>query len=177
MLSQKLTLETFALVYYAQCSPNATSAGIMTPQIRTLRRSAIGLWNASHTDLQAGSTALGIKAETDAGVLSLYNTANTYFAQMLALSVQFDAAVVTNPAETGPILDQLVVLRQQFLLKMNEIVNAYQIISDGRIYQLVVIESVLLGFTLIVLLLEVVFVIVPAVRRMRQLRADISSMD
>ncbi|KAI8920561.1 hypothetical protein BC831DRAFT_515459 [Entophlyctis helioformis] len=171
MLSQKMSLETLGLIYYAQCNPpNTTFAASIAPTLTTLRRSAINLWTASHTDLQAGSSALGISAEKDAGVLAAYTVLAPRFARLAGNMAAFDTGNKNDPATMSDLIDDILPARQSFLVQMNDIVSTYQTISDGRIYWLIVIEVVLLVFTLFVLILEVFFVVRPALQHMRNIQ-------
>ncbi|KAI8928113.1 hypothetical protein BC831DRAFT_510316 [Entophlyctis helioformis] len=172
MLSQKMSLETLGLVYYAQCNPlNTTFAGSISPTLTTLRRSAINLWTTSHTDLQAGSSALGISAEKDAGVLDSFALLAPKFARLAGNMATFDAGNPADPATMSDLIDDILPARQSYLVQMNDIVSTYQSISDSRIRSLLIIEICLFVFTLLVLILEVIFVVRPALQHMKRIQA------
>ena len=172
MLSQRLTLETYAMAYWSAQSGNQTA------KINTLagtKKTVLSLLVKSQNDLLYGNPELSLPIETNQTIIDRYSAVAPVFISIQSLSAQFDALDLKNPAlnyttDVNPILDSLLSARVSFLTQMNEMTNQYQYISDERIFGLITKEAIFLGISLFIFLAEMVFVVVPMAIHYRRKR-------
>lgn len=157
MLSQKLTKE---ILQFKNLSSTSDRLEIANKIEKTFN-----LWSASHLALQRGSTALKLPEETNEEMNLMFSQANAYFIPMNEAANSLIKKIKSNPSlSLGEIENEIGVIlknEQGFLTKMNNIVFRYDEVSKIKVIKLKFLETLLLGISLLILLLEMVFLFRP----------------
>jgi two-component system sensor histidine kinase DegS len=164
MLSQRVALDTIvAILGQTKADEDVTS------KYRKSAQSAVELWSSSRIDLVEGNGDLSIPTETDGSILDAFDVLDGYSDQMIAgieallEPISGDARVLSDVGVVKELL-ALTVLSLEYLTRMNAITDDYQTISDDRISNLLLIELIVLCFTGLILIVEIIFVVIPSVR-------------
>jgi signal transduction histidine kinase/DNA-binding response OmpR family regulator len=164
MLSQKLTKASLAIQY----SKSARERQIRLNELQEV----INLWQTSHQGLQEGDAKLGLRgkntpevtrmfAQIDIHYQSIYKAAK----ELLSLAARQQSSL--QKTNISPLVEEILAHEGSFLQGMDRIVFQYDKEAKNRVEQTKVIGIVILAITLIVLLLEAVFVFQPAVKQIR----------
>lgn len=139
-----------------------------TVKYRALAHEAVTLWSASRIDLMEGKADNSIPMEKDKAILNAFVELDNFSDQMIeAVDALLDPDSETPrvlDTDTGLELLELAKVSSEYLDRMDTITKDYQKISDERISNLVRVEIFVLCFTLIVLVIEIFFVVIPSVR-------------
>jgi signal transduction histidine kinase/DNA-binding NarL/FixJ family response regulator len=137
-------------------------------------RSTLPLWHRNHAAMQQGDAELGLPGDNSPTVTERFNALNSTFDEVYAAAERvIQAASQDSPngvARREAIrADVAEILRHEsdFLLGMDAIVSQYETEAERRVARLQAMERVLLVLTLVVLLLEGLFVFRPAVARIK----------
>ncbi|MET1258233.1 ATP-binding protein [Flagellimonas sp. DF-77] len=135
------------------------------------------VWTVSHRGLQTGNDSIGLPKEENPEILALFQEVSPHHAAMVASAHEIlETAEVHSDSTALAIETQLANIlsnEQQFLRKMDAIVNAYDVISKQQLEQLKLKEFLLLGVSLLILLLELVFIFRPMSFQIRETIADL----
>ncbi|AJR04077.1 sensor histidine kinase [Siansivirga zeaxanthinifaciens] len=169
MLSQKLTKEILTLTNTESLEERFTVKNKLT---KTLE-----LWELSHLALQEGNDSLGVPGDNSAVVVGLFqelnptfdkiNTATKSILNTLNLDINSDNEVLLNDIKTVKLNEG------DFLLKMDQIVNQYDLEADEKVNWLRKLELLLTSLTIFILLLEFVFIFWPAAKSVRATLAEL----
>jgi two-component system sensor histidine kinase DegS len=144
------------------------SDNLVTNKFHTDVHDDLELWSASRIDLVEGNVDLSIPVENDKVILDAFIALDSFSKQIIegihALLEPTSGIQRILDADAVYELLKLADLSSEYLDLMNAITNDYQTISDDRIINLVRVEIIVLCFTAIVLVIEVVFVVIPSVR-------------
>ncbi|WP_394748108.1 PAS domain-containing sensor histidine kinase [Spongiimicrobium salis] len=128
-------------------------------------------WKTSHEGLQYGNDSIGLPKEKNETILSLFQALNPHHQAMVGAA----EAILSEPLDQKEGLSsyekQLQVLlanESDFLTKMDAIVNQYDALSKGKLQKLKLKEYLLLVLSLLILLLEVVFIFRPLSIQIRE---------
>lgn len=163
MLSQRL------------CKCAALSATDLVPEKRATQltelRELLPTWKRTQQALQFGDAELGLPANESRAAAAVFARIEPTFAAMLTAAERLVAqqAGAPNSAAAGAAghgdLAALLEQEAEYLRGMDEIVSRYEVESHERVARLLRLERILLSLTLVVLLIEGVFVFRPAARR------------
>jgi nitrate/nitrite-specific signal transduction histidine kinase len=170
MLSQRLSKAALALEVFAEArQQNADEL-----------RAVLVLWQSSQEGLQHGDAKLGLPGNNSQSVKRLFAQIKPEYASMLRASYTLLALVGTRrrpgmvtAAAFLPSIQTILAAQSGFLTGMDMIVTQYEREAEERVAHLRLIEFMLLALTLLVLLLEGLFIFRPAVRRLHQSFADL----
>ena len=156
MLSQRITKLSF---YVAEAS-SASDAS----RLRGELGEALNLWRRSHLGLLNGDSELGLPGRNSPEVLTLFLTIAPHFT-----AIAEAAAQVTEMTDGDPALVRAIATIRanegDFLRGMDAIVFRYDKEANSKVETASRLELALTGITLLVLLLEAVFIFAPAARR------------
>lgn len=133
------------------------------------------VWETSHHGLQHGNDSLGLSVETDTEILQLFKELTPHHDAMVRAAqtiIDLDFSS-TSMSEYGRQLDILLSNERPFLQKMDAIVNEYDERSKAQLQKLKLKEYLLLGVSLLILLLEVVFIFRPLSIQIRETIKDL----
>ena len=141
----------------------------------------MALWQRSQEGLQQGDPTLGLPGNNSPAVKHLFAVIDPEYKAMLqasrgllALALPDNVHASSAPASAFlPFIRTILAAQGGFLTGMDNIVSQYQLEAEEHVVGLRAIEFALLGLTLLVLLLEGLFIFRPAVRRLRQTIADL----
>lgn len=138
-------------------------------------RYTLEVWTTSHNGLQHGNDSLGLPMETDPEILHLFKELTPHHEAMMAA-----AKAILNLDQKNPnkvLYDQqlTILLKNEgpFLQKMDAIVNEYDKRSKAQLQKLKLKEFVLLIISLLILLLEVIFIFRPLSIQIRETIKDL----
>ena len=128
-------------------------------------QSTLAVWKASHTALQVGNRTLGLPTEHDSDILGKYRQIDLHHTVMVS-AIEAIVNSITNQKNGGvynPQKDISVLLENErpFLRLMDDIVNQYDKRSKAQLQILKQKEYVLVAFSLLILILEILFIFKP----------------
>ncbi|GCE11961.1 type IV pili methyl-accepting chemotaxis transducer N-terminal domain-containing protein [Tengunoibacter tsumagoiensis] len=173
MLSQRLTKAALALAVFTDTQDSQQNSNEL--QVVAL------LWQHSQQGLQYGDESLGLPGHNSPAVQHLFATIEPAYQAILRASNTLLTLVKTGGANSqaappSTLLPEIrIILANQapFLIGMDEIVTQYQREAENHVAELKEIEFILFGLTLLVLLLEGLFIFRPAVAQLRQTLIDL----
>nr|WP_315154520.1 ATP-binding protein [uncultured Flavobacterium sp.] len=163
MLSQKLTKELLILHFITDSS----KIDIEKQKIDSI----LGKWKFNHEALVYGNEKLGFPKEKSALLNELYQSIQPNFEAMISASKQYlqSKNAVKNTEEYEKLLAIVLANERVFLTKMNQIVEQY----DQEALEKVTLQSKteygILLFTLLVLILEFLFIFKPTNKKIEML--------
>jgi len=163
-LSQKLTKEILLL--------EEASNPEVNQKIRSEIGKTVSIWEASHLGLQEGNSDMNLPVETDAEIRALFRNLNSHHKAM----VNATAAILSQEENTSDFGENKSIIlnnERDFLLQMDNIVNKYDARSNAKLQSLKKKEYWLLAFSLLILLLEMLFIFKPL---SIQIRKSISNL-
>lgn len=119
--------------------------------------STLYIWKTSHEGLQMGNDSIGLPKEDNVSILEHFDELSIHHSAM----VDAVKTMLSQKDASGKALDVLLANEGPFLEKMDAIVNEYDTISKERLQKLKVKEYLLLCFSLLILILEVLFIFRP----------------
>ncbi|MCP2728112.1 response regulator [Limnofasciculus baicalensis] len=164
MLSQKLTKASLAIQY----SKSARERQIRLNELQEV----INLWQSSHQGLQQGDAKLGLRGNNTPEVTRMFAQIDIHYQSIYKatkglLSLPPQQLLSLQNTNISPLVEEILAHEGSFLQGMDRIVFQYDKEAKNRVEETKVIGIVILAITLIVLLLEAVFVFQPAVKQIR----------
>ena len=133
------------------------------------------VWKVSHEGLQKGNDSIGLPPEKKPSILRLFEEVSPHHTSMVkaaeeilkitsgdSISLEIEGPLNVIMANEGP-----------FLRKMDALVNEYDAISKQQLQKLKLKEYVLLGVSLTILILELLFIFRPMSFQIRETIADL----
>lgn len=153
--SQKLVKEVLLL---KEVDRQSEKTKILSEIERTL-----SIWKESHKGLQSGNTALGLPVEDDLKILGLFEKIQPVYAKMVDALENIVKNNASNEKAEIASNDFLALEESErlFLQMMDNIVNEYDERSKEQLEKLKQKEYFLLGFSFLILLLEMLFIFKP----------------
>ncbi len=178
--SQKLVKEVLLL-------KNATVEN-KKPEILTEIQQTLLIWKASHHGLQFGNQTLHLPVEDDAAILALFKKIEPHYTSMVQAVENIVQSVTSFSVDKVDDKDISILLANErtFLQLMDTIVNEYDMRSKEQLQNLQHKEYLLLAFSLMILLLEMLFIFRPLSIQIRktitnliqsQLKSDIDAKE
>ncbi len=171
MLSQKITKEVLILNF-------VTDKEKRKKEIAKINES-INLWKFNHNALENGNDSLRFPKEKSVTVSKLYIEIKPHFNKIINASTRLlkNIEANKNEVENKKLVEIILENESLFLLKMNQIVSEY----DNEALQKVTLQSkteyAILIFTLLVLLLEFLFIFKPTNKKVEILFASLLSSE
>lgn len=134
-------------------------------------RSTLYIWKISHQGLQNGNDSIGLPEEENRSILQHFEELSPYHDAMVS-AVE---SMLSRPdsLEKQRQLNILLANERPFLEKMDAIVNEYDAISKEQLQNLKIKEYLLLAFSLLILVLEVLFIFRPLSIQIRETIRDL----
>lgn len=155
--SQKLVKEVLLLKNVSNTSEKET----LLSEIRE----TLDTWKASHLGLQLGDASYNLPFEDDQEIQGLFKKLEPHYSKMvialenISRTNASDTLILTNAIDGN--LDILLVNERPFLNIMDQIVNEYDDRSNEQLQKLKQKEYWLLSFSLLILILEILFIFRP----------------
>ena len=159
MLSQRITQLAYSL-------PNTESADAAIRTRKDLEQ-AVSLWQRSHLGLLRGDGEMGLPGRNSAEVAALFQRIQPHYEAMVAATEAL-RLTTTKPALLAQSIKDIREHEAGFLKGMDTIVFRLDAEANARVESTRRIEIGLTSVTLLVLLLEAVFIFAPATRRIRR---------
>ncbi|MBO0323751.1 type IV pili methyl-accepting chemotaxis transducer N-terminal domain-containing protein [Muricauda sp. CAU 1633] len=134
-------------------------------------KNTLYVWKTSHEGLQMGNDSIGLPKEENEAILEHFKELSVHHSAMVNAveSMLSEQDSVKNQAQ----LNILLANESPFLEKMDAIVNEYDAISKEQLQNLKVKEYLLLAFSLLILVLEVLFIFRPLSIQIRETIRDL----
>lgn len=167
MLSQKLAKEILILNFLADTAKKKQGIDNMNETVK--------LWKYNHYALQNGNDSLGFPKEKSNILSQLFLDIKPNFDSIINASTSYieNNSLHKNQKENQQFVQTILKNEPLFLTKMNQIVSEY----DKEAYEKVTIqrktEFALLAFTLLVLLLEFLFIFKPTNKKVEKLISNL----
>lgn len=163
MLSQKLTKEILIL--------NFVTDTVKSKQEINQINDIISLWKFNHYALENGNDSLGFPKEKSVALQQLFITIKPNFDSIIKASNQFLIHKKThqNEEKNQQLVQTILENEGAFLSKMNQIVGEYDKEALEKVTLQSKTEYAILGFTLLVLLLEFIFIFKPTNKKIETL--------
>ncbi|OXB02549.1 histidine kinase [Flavobacterium oncorhynchi] len=170
MLSQKIVKEVLILQYVSE---NASAK-----QISHLN-DVLSLWKKNQNALQNGSDSLAFPKEKSETLSKLYLEINPIFNKIANTTDSFllNLKQKKQAAENQKLVTIILENEGIFLSKMNQIVSQYDLEAHEKVTEQRRIEYWIFGFTLLVLLLEFLFIFRPTNKKIERLIAKLLSSE
>lgn len=170
MLSQKIVKEVLILQYV---SDNASAK-----QISHLNE-VLALWKKNQNALENGSDSLAFPKEKSETLSKLYLEINPIFNKIANTTDSFllNLKQKKQAAENQKLVTIILENEDIFLSKMNQIVTQYDLEAHEKVTEQRRIEYWIFGFTLLVLLLEFLFIFRPTNKKIERLIAKLLSSE
>ncbi|TXE14973.1 histidine kinase [Seonamhaeicola algicola] len=164
MLSQKLTKEILAL----STEKNSLKQQAITDSLRQ----TLQLWETSHNALQNGNDSLGLPGNNSKVIMGMFNNLNPTFKTIKEASEniihQVQASTLSTSAFFTTQIQKVTQSEGAFLVQMDSIVNQYDKEAKAKVAWLRKLETFLMGFTLVLLLAEFLFIFWPTAKTVKK---------
>ncbi len=167
MLSQKLTKEIVLLSIEDKLDERIA--------LKNSLRNTLNIWQISHNALQKGNDSLGLPGSNSGIVVNMFKELNPKFDTIKTVTETIINKIEDNPLANN-FVDEFKSVRQNegaFLLLMDEIVNQYDLEADVKVNRLRKLELFLMAITLLLLLVELLFVFQPTARTVKNSLAEL----
>jgi two-component system sensor histidine kinase DegS len=163
MLSQKLTKEVLILNFVTDTTKK--NDGIIRIN------ETLSLWKSTHYNLEKGNDSLGFPKEKSINLSQLFTSIKPHFDAIINATTQFleNNNQDKNKKENKKLVQTILENEEAFLLKMNQIVSEYDKEAFDKVTLQRKTEYVIFGFTLLVLLLEFLFIFKPTNHKVEKL--------
>lgn len=158
MLSQKITKDVL----------------VITQQISTVSRESIDqlendldLWEASHEGLQLGDEELGLEGNNSQRIKELFHEISFEYQQIRSNSRQLIDKARSGDFAINKEASAILSAEDSFLKGMNDVVFQYDLEASLRVARLKRLEYFLYGISLLIVLLEILFIFMPLARKIR----------
>ena len=170
MLSQKIVKEVLILHYVSDTSS--------AKQISHLN-DVLSLWKKNQNALENGSDSLAFPKEKSETLSKLYLEINPIFNKIANTTDSFllNLKQKTQAADNQKLVTIILENEGIFLSKMNQIVTQYDLEAHEKVTEQRRIEYWIFGFTLLVLLLEFLFIFRPTNKKIERLIAKLLSSE
>lgn len=171
MLSQKLVKEILIL--------NSETDTIKKKEELNQVYKTISLWKFTHYALENGNKNLGFPKEKSTILSKLFEDIKPNFEIMVASTTRFleNNKLKKNQEENQKLVQTILDNESIFLSKMNQIVSEYDKEALKKVTLQSKTEYAILGFTLMVLLLEFIFIFKPTNKRIENLISKLLSSE
>ncbi|MGJ8685804.1 MAG: ATP-binding protein [Nonlabens sp.] len=166
--SQKLTKELLLI-------KSDFSKGEIDPKIKELSKT-IAIWKHSHIALQNGDIDKGLPNEDDTEILELFNKLEPHHSAMVQAAETIITSYHNNSLSEASLEQNVTIVLQnedRFLQLMDDIVNQYDERSKAKLKNLKQKEYLLLCISLLILILEIVFIFKPLSLQIRKTIGDL----
>lgn len=162
-LSQKLTKEILILNFVTKTKDNNV-------QINKIEK-IIELWKFNQYSLENGNDSLGFPKEKSKEISNLYKSINPNFNTILKVATSFlnNKKMNINDKENQELVHTIIVNSAIFLDKMDKIVGQYDKEALQKVRLQSTTEYAILFFTMLVLLLEFIFIFKPTNKKVEML--------
>ncbi|NJX14217.1 ATP-binding protein [Tamlana crocina] len=169
MLSQKLTKDVVAL----SSEPVLENRLLLKEKIK----STFKVWELSHHALQQGNDSLGLPKKNSKAITQKFKTLNPVF-DTIAVATKAIIEKIENvpPLPVSAFVNDIEKVRANegdFLSLMDDIVNQYDLEADEKVSWLQNLEVWIMGFTLLVLLGEFMFIFWPTAKSVKNTLAEL----
>jgi two-component system sensor histidine kinase DegS len=163
MLSQKLAKEVLILNF-------VTDTTKKNEEIIRINETLL-LWKSTHYNLEKGNDSLGFPKEKSTNLSQLFTSIKPHFDAIANATSQFLDNIKRgrNLNENQKLVQTILENEGAFLLKMNQIVSEYDKEALDKVTLQRKTEYVIFGFTLLVLLLEFLFIFKPTNHKVEKL--------
>ena len=163
MLSQKLTKEILILNFITDAKNNKKEIDQASEIIK--------LWKFNHNALEKGNDSLGFPKEKSKELSDLFSAIKPNFDNILNAATAFleNKKLGIKEKENQELVQIILENQGAFLDKMNQIVGQYDKEALEKVTLQSKTEYVILGFTMLVLLLEFVFIFKPTNKKVEKL--------
>lgn len=171
MLSQKLTKEVLILNFITDT---------LQKNEKIIRiNETISLWKFNHYALQNGNNSLGFPREKSPALYRLFATIKPNFDNIITAATLFleNNKKNQNQQENQRLVQTILDNEAVFLSKMNTIVSEYEKEALQKVNLQRITEYAILGFTLMVLLLEFLFIFKPTSKKIEKLISKLLSSE
>lgn len=169
MLSQKLTKEIVSLSVLS----NKDDRDLLKNKIQK----TLSLWELSHHSLQKGNDSLGLPKENSDKIKQKFKLLNPVFDTIQEASASILKKLLENSLISVEVLESSIKKVTQnegsFLLKMDQIVNEYDMEANEKVSWLRKLEFSLMILTLLILLGEFVFIFWPTAKSVKATLSDL----
>ncbi len=126
-------------------------------------KNALDLWNKSHLGLQFGDSSLELGSDNSQTIIEMYRTIEPHFQVIFenANSLLHEAELHPNTPLSGQFADKILTHEPDFLVGMDRIVFQYDREAQEKIRQLKRTEISLFILSLVIILLELIFIFRP----------------
>ncbi|HBE20882.1 MAG TPA: hypothetical protein DEG17_26420 [Cyanobacteria bacterium UBA11149] len=170
MLSQKLTKAALAIQY----SKNDRNRQIRLNELQEV----LNIWETSHQGLQKGNTPLGLQGNNSPQVKEMFGQIDIHYQsicqaakELLNLAPEEESSL--HGTKISQLVEKIIAHEDYFLQGMNRIVFQYDKEAKERVESTKLINKSILIVTLIILLIEALFIFRPAVEQIRNYIATI----
>lgn len=173
MLSQKLTKEILSI----SIEPNLENR----LQLKDNLKQTLLLWELSHNGLLNGNDSLGLPGRNSEEVSKLFKELDPYFMSLRNGAYAIIQKVEHNPStRDDTFFDNIKEIKENesiFLMKMDQIVNQYDLEANEKVSRLRRLELFLMGLTLLILLLELIFIFWPTAKVVKKNLSELMSAE
>ncbi|MBP6180331.1 ATP-binding protein [Flavobacterium sp.] len=171
MLSQKLTKEVLILNF-------VTDTAKKNEEINSINET-LSLWKITHFNLEKGNDSLGFPKEKSATLSVLFKAIKPNFDSIVNATTHFleNKKLNTKKSENQKLVQAILENQVIFLSKMNQIVDEYDKEALEKVTLQSKTEYAILIFTLLVLLLEFLFIFKPTNQKVEKLISKLSSSE
>ena len=171
MLSQKLTKEVLILNFVTDTTKSKKEISSINETLT--------LWKSTHYNLEKGNDSLGFPKEKSPKLSQLFASIKPHFESIVNATTQFleNNKEQKNQKENQKLVQTILENEGAFLLKMNQIVSEYDQEALDKVTLQRKTEYVIFGFTLLVLLLEFVFIFKPTTQKVEKLISKLLSSE
>ncbi|MCB4807102.1 type IV pili methyl-accepting chemotaxis transducer N-terminal domain-containing protein [Tamlana sp. 62-3] len=169
MLSQKLTKDILKL--------NSAKNLDVQLQLKNQIKQTLSLWETSHYALQNGSDSMGLPGDNSKAIQLKFQKLKPVFLSISNAS----RGIIAKIEKTPPLplsqykfeIETVTNAEGEFLVLMDDIVNQYDIEATKKVNWLRQLETIITVFTLVVLLLEFLFIFWPTAKNIRATLFDL----
>lgn len=169
MLSQKLTKEIVSLT--------VTEDQINRQLLKNKIKKTLILWELSHNSLQKGNDSLGLPKGNSLEIKTKFEAINPIFNIIKNASYNVVEKLQNNHLVDLEILKPNILKvtknEGEFLVKMDDIVNQYDLEADEKVTWLRKLEFSLMALTLLILLGEILFIFWPAAKSVKVILSEL----
>jgi len=137
-------------------------------------------WRQGHHGLQFGDTALNLPGDNSKTILEMFQHIDPYFRNMVHSAdtiIKLAADPVANKALIDLHVNKVLVNEGSFFKGMDDIVHQYDKEAKAKISFLKTVEYILLALTLIILLLEGMFIFRPVANKIKETIAELAESE
>jgi two-component system, NarL family, sensor histidine kinase DegS len=171
MLSQKLTKEILVFDFVSEATQKK--------EIISSIEKTVSLWKFNQNALEKGNDSLGFPKQKSAILSELFQKIKPNFDSIINTTNLFleNKKKLSNPQENQKLVRKILTNETVFLAKMNQIVAQYEAEALEKVTLQQTTEYGIFGFTLLVLLLEFLFIFKPTNEKIENLIFNLFSSE